>query len=153
MNNLKTLSNGIVSAYASDDVKIAMNEYIEFTLTQYSRYMPEGKFGYDFAKARDIKCDGLVLLANGEVCPINKTDMLQTLQPLTIMHTKADKIEDVLTYVTYKGEICRNTVCAKDSIEATVQHYNNKYAADLIDGVVYSLPFAIIGYKSFREDW
>ena len=144
-NKMNTVDPKIVTTTHMPNVADMLSTYATSTIEHYISIMPNGRF-LNGHNQKIEECDGIVMLASGEVCPIFHNTIC-CLNPL-----KTERHEDCPYLSTWS--VAGNIIPDATSIHKTVGRYNRELHSTT---KAYSLTSfgskAIIAYHSFKPGW
>ena len=120
----------------------AVDYVIENRLKEFAERMPEGQF-FDHHDDSVDNCDGIVLLADGHVCPtFNKRSRYWSLNPLRI--GKKDGM------VHLSSASCAGVMMANSSLDRSILQYNEGLIKQLKKYGINQTSHMIIAYYEFK---
>ena len=126
--------NDIMTDVSATDI------YIENMLKKYAERMPEGKF-FNLHDNSIDNCDGIVLLADGNVCPtFNGRSRYWSLNPLSIG-------EDM---VRLRTASCAGVMMSSDTLDHSILNYNNQIVEQLRKYSIDQTSKLIVAYYEFK---
>jgi hypothetical protein len=145
VNEEETIMNKPIATYHHPEVAEMLSMWAKTRLEHFINVMPNGQFMNGHNQKIET-CDGLVMLASGEVCPIFYNSIC-CLNPLS-----TERHDDCACLSTFS--VAGNVVPDATSITKTVERYNRDQAQFVkTTGIGGFGRYAIIAYHSFKSGW
>lgn len=145
INKEENNMNSIVATFHHHEVAEMLSMWAKTRLEHFIKVMPNGQF-LNGHNQRIENCDGIVMLASGEVCPIFHNSIC-CLNPLS-----TERHDDCAYLSTFS--VAGTIIPDATSITKTVEKYNRDQSQFIKNtGIEGFGRYSIIAYYSFRQGW